>query len=85
MVSAVNRQFGQSNTRQYYFQIQFDSLVDNIAVTSFIPRSRHIYVSRHPGRACCLEHVHVLVYLYTHFTVKIKSSVLFCSVLSRCA
>ena len=26
-------------------------------------------------------HVYVLVYLYTHFTVKIKSSVLFCSVL----
>ena len=28
-------------------------------------------------------HVYVLVYLYTHFTVKINSSVLFCSVLLR--
>ena len=26
-------------------------------------------------------YVYVLVYVYTHFTVKIKSSVLFCSVL----
>ena len=26
----------------------------------------------------CNIHVYVLVYMYTHFTVKIKSSVLFC-------
>ena len=29
----------------------------------------------------CIIHVCVLVYMYTHFTVIIKSSVLFCSVL----
>ena len=28
----------------------------------------------------CIIHVCVLVYMYTHFTVIIKSSVLFCSV-----
>ena len=52
--SAVNRQFRQSSSRQNDFQ--FDSLVVHIAVTSFIPRSRH-YIRRDALRAhACVEH-----------------------------